>query len=120
MTTQDLSDWLTEELKARGWSQADLARRSGVTTSQVSRVISQARGAGPEFCVAIARALNESPIKIFQLAGLLPYRADPDEDPRLRNVVYKFSLLDDQGKAELERYLDYLLTINKQESPERA
>jgi transcriptional regulator with XRE-family HTH domain len=113
-TKTRLSEWLSSQLEQRGWSHSDLARRAGVTRAQVSRVISETRGAGPEFCVAIARALNESPIKIFQLAGLLPYRADPDEDPRLRTLNYKFSLLDEQGKAELERYLDYLLTINEQ------
>jgi hypothetical protein len=78
------------------------------------------RNPGPEFCVAIARTLNESPIKVFRLAGLLPDRAQPGEDPRLRDVMHKFSLLDDEAKAEVERYLDYVLSTTQRETLEQT
>ena len=36
---QDFIDWLQQEMLNRGWNQAELARRSGTTTAQISRVM---------------------------------------------------------------------------------
>ena len=70
----EFSNWLKEELKARGWNQSNLARRSNITSGQISRIISGTRGIGPDACHAIARALNIPSERVFRKAGFLPSR----------------------------------------------
>jgi len=70
MTT--FSDWLQNEMKMRGLSQSDLAHRAGVTRAAINRVLTETRGAGPDLCVGVARALGYQPDDVFRIAGLLP------------------------------------------------
>lgn len=51
---------VAEELRERGWSQAELARRTGFTQKHVSRVVTGQAGIGPEFAIALARAFGTS------------------------------------------------------------
>lgn len=77
-----LSDWLSNELGDRGWSQRELSRRSGISPTQISDIISGKANPGADSCVAIARALNEPPEDILRLAGILPPLPPPVEDER--------------------------------------
>jgi transcriptional regulator with XRE-family HTH domain len=68
----NLSDWLIKELRDRGWSQRELARRSGISQTQISNVINDQANAGADFCLSIARPLHYNPEDIMRMAGLLP------------------------------------------------
>jgi transcriptional regulator with XRE-family HTH domain len=69
----DFSDWLLQEMNKRGWSQADLARNSGLNRQSVSDYVNRRRtNPDPEALVSIAKGLKISPITIFRIAGLLP------------------------------------------------
>jgi transcriptional regulator with XRE-family HTH domain len=68
----DFVTWLTREMEERGWSNSELARRAGMVPSAVSQVISGTRSPGYEFCVKIARPLDQPPETVLRLAGLLP------------------------------------------------
>lgn len=72
MTQLDFPGWLVSEIRNRGWSMAEFARRSGLSTSQVSRVINREHNPGPDFCQGAAAALNIPVAKAFRFAGLLP------------------------------------------------
>lgn len=66
-----MAKWINEEIKQRGWSQRELARRSGVSNTLISKVMSDDVPASWEFCLAIAKPLGKSPLEVFQIAGLL-------------------------------------------------
>ncbi|MBA3533695.1 MAG: helix-turn-helix transcriptional regulator [Ardenticatenales bacterium] len=87
----DFAEWLQGELDRRGWDQAELARRSGITTAQVSRVISGGRNAGADFCIAIANALNLSREEVFRARGWLLSEPEkvvpPGTDPLVTQVA---------------------------------
>jgi transcriptional regulator with XRE-family HTH domain len=68
----DLPQWLRNELKKRDWSQVDLSRKTGISTTQIARILSGERGMGVETLVSIANAFGISPITIIRAAGLLP------------------------------------------------
>ncbi|GAP11783.1 predicted transcriptional regulators [Bellilinea caldifistulae] len=68
----NFSEWLLNQLNSRGWTQAELARRAGVSRTAISDVISDKHSAGFELCLAISRALNLPPETVFRAAGLLP------------------------------------------------
>ncbi len=73
---ETFSEWLLHEMGQRNMSQQDLAKKSGITAAQISRVISGQRGLGEKSLTAIAHALKISPITIFRIAGLLPEGGD--------------------------------------------
>ncbi len=51
-------DWLLGCLVGRGWSQAELARRAGLSEAQVSRLVTGARAPGLAACRGLSRALR--------------------------------------------------------------
>jgi transcriptional regulator with XRE-family HTH domain len=67
-----LAEWIVTQADDRGWSYRELARRSGVSHTTISQVISGQRIPTFDFCADVARALGESPVELFRLAGLLP------------------------------------------------
>jgi transcriptional regulator with XRE-family HTH domain len=94
-----LSDFLNGEIETRGWSKRELARRSGISSAQITDVMNERAKAGAEFCVSVARALGEEPEDILRLAGILPplppaVREERETvcllrrfDPRAREVI---------------------------------
>lgn len=80
----DLARWLQEQLNLRGWTTADLVKRTGLYHSTISRILKGEREAGPDTCLALAKALDEQPDKIFRLAGLLP---EENEDSGQMNKI---------------------------------
>jgi transcriptional regulator with XRE-family HTH domain len=69
----DFSDWLLNEMNKRGWSQADLARASGINRQSVSDYVNRRRtNPDPDVLVSLSKGLHLSPITVFRAAGLLP------------------------------------------------
>ena len=102
-------EWLRHEIEIRGWQVSDLARKAELSSGTLSRILSQERNAGPEVCVALARALGVPPELVFRRAGLLPEESeDPSEedDLSLRELVEIVRRL---PKSALEEVLNYAL-----------
>lgn len=85
-TMDDFSGWVNEQLNARGWGYSELARRSGLSTSGISSMMTGQRQPGLEMCVGIARAFRMRPEEVLYRAGLLepPPPRVLDEDRLLR------------------------------------
>ena len=66
------TDWVQNELNKRNWSRADLARRSGITQTHISRIMNQMRKPGTDALINIARAFQIAPEEVMRKAGLLP------------------------------------------------
>lgn len=71
MMNNKLISWLVVELKNRGWSQRELARRMNMSQTSVSSVIAEDRNAGWDFCAAVAKVFDLKAVEVFQMAGLL-------------------------------------------------
>lgn len=91
--------WLTRALGERGWSQADLARRSQLSSSHVSRLLSGARRPRTEACTRIAQALHVSQASVFQQAGLI--RNASHEPPEVDELCTIARLLPEQDRRDL-------------------
>lgn len=92
MSVITFAEWIEEQLRERGWKQADLARESGLDTGYLSRIINMERRIGPESCVAIANALMLPPDLVFTKAGLLPSKP---QDDITREATHLFDQLSD-------------------------
>jgi len=84
-----LSDWLVTELDVRGWSQRELSRRSGVSPTQISDIISGKANPGADSSIAIARALSKPPEDILRLAGILPPLPPPVENDQEAITLFR-------------------------------
>lgn len=98
-THDEFTKWLLEELDQRGWSQAELARRSRITPTQISRILSGSRNPGTEALTAIAGALNVPPATLFQLAGVLP--TESGSSPDLDEWMHLYKNLPAEDREEL-------------------
>lgn len=78
-----LATWLNSELRQRGMSHRELARRADVSGAMVSGVIAGDRNPGWDFCAAIAKPLGKPPLELFRLAGLLPEESHGEDEPAL-------------------------------------
>lgn len=101
MQEADFSTWLQDQLNERGWDQADLVRRSGVSQSQVSRIMTGMRKPGPEVSRAIARALHITSDEVFRVAGILPPKnvnLTTDDQRALDELIDKIIMLSPENQ----------------------
>ncbi len=104
-------EWLDGELSTRGWSRAELARRSGVTESSLSLIYSGAREPGVRTCKSIAKALRIPEDTVYRMADLLDVK--PNDDETVSEITHIYHELDEENQQDL---LDYAkLRLQKQE-----
>jgi transcriptional regulator with XRE-family HTH domain len=96
------SQWLLEMLKDRAWSQAELARRSGLSRTAISDVISEKAKAGNAFCRSVASAFHVPVDDVYRAAGLLPTK--PEHDEKVSEIDHIYHELDDDNRQDLLEY----------------
>jgi transcriptional regulator with XRE-family HTH domain len=89
--TDKLSGFISRSLKERSWSMRELARRSGLSVTTISDVVSGKANPGLDFCRGVARALDLPPEMVLRLAGLLP--SVPESTLKEQRVRYYFNRL---------------------------
>lgn len=104
MATNEFTEWLEKELRNRGWRPADLAHRARVNTGTISNILNGFRRAGPDVCLAIARALKVPPEEVFRRAGLLPPLPAPVDDATLKELEDIVKKLDPEERQEVLEY----------------
>jgi len=98
MARIDFADWLKEQLGTKGWKAAELARRSGVAPSYLSRVIRRERHIGHEAAKAIAGPLGLTISEVKIAAGL--DKPTPSTDtPEIKEVNEAFAYLSPDEQA---------------------
>lgn len=115
----EFSEWLTREIETRGLSQAELAYKAGVSAATISHVLSGARNAGADLCVAIAKALGYSPEYVFRIAGLLPTEDDAPRPPGLLELIEIFQNATPAEQDELIEFARFKV-LRAREERERA
>lgn len=99
MQQETFGDWLQNELQLRGWNQAELARRSRITTAQISRIMTGEQNPGPTVCQKLARALHIPAEDVFRRAGLLPPVKEQPEGTA--ELIYHFTNLNEEDRKRL-------------------
>lgn len=92
------------ELASRDWSQAELSRRSGMTTAAISRILTGERKPEPETCQAFARAFGYPKETVYRAAGMLDPQPDfENEIDEWRHVLTQLSARDRQELLSIAR-----------------
>jgi len=89
----DLATWLKREIRARGWSMREMARRAGVSHTAIINVVHGHTRPSAQFCLQLAEALQAPPEDVYRRAGLLP--AAVPEGTSLQEASYLFAQLSD-------------------------
>lgn len=96
------NEWLLKQLQDREWSQADLARHSGITKGAVSNYIN-GRVPDESSLRKIAKAFNLPTDFVFEKAGILPPK--PELSPVKRALLHLAEGLPD---SDLEMVISLL------------
>ena len=102
------SGWLLQELENHGWNQAELHRKSGLSKTIISDVISEKVTPGYEFCIAIGKALHIPPEIVMRLAGLLP--PVPAKTEQSEWLLYAFEQLTGDEKKTVTNIMEFYLS----------
>lgn len=111
----DFPQWLRNEIDRREMSQIDLSRKTGVSATQIARILSGERGMGIETLVAISTALNISPITIIRKAGILP---EGGENASFEDWQFLLSQLAPDEQDEIRQIIE--LKIERRQKSEQA
>lgn len=117
MDKEKFSKWLQDQLNQREWTQAELARRSGVSTGQIARLMTGERGVGEQSVIAIAQALILPPAQVFEAAGILPPKAAKDGLIELLENI--FERLPDEEKINVLEFAKHRQELMKKKKNEK-
>jgi transcriptional regulator with XRE-family HTH domain len=104
---KSFGDWLVDQLNQKGMTQADLVRRTGISSGHISKIVSGERGAGEKTMAAVSRALQIPPEEVFRKFGLLPPKPkDSIDDEEMLFLYHQFQLSE---KEDLKEYMKFKL-----------
>jgi len=110
----DFADWLVEEMRRRDWSQANLAKKTGISRGGISNLINRVRQPSPKTCRAISHAFDMPVDLVLQKAGILPTGNNSDEDPLIRMITHLSSQLDPEDREEIIAFIQTKKRIGEQ------
>ena len=106
-TDQDFSEWLMDQIRINGLTQAELARASGLSRTAISDMINRKRLKPEQPTLnAIANGLKLPPETVYRAAGLLPQL--PERRIAEEIAAYKLAELDDQQLDEVLQYIEFI------------
>lgn len=94
--------WLLGELNERDMTQADLARRAGLSSGTLSNITSGDRNPGERVCRAIAQAFGIPAEEVMRRAGILP--ALPKRTERIARMVALLEELEEDDQSFVEEF----------------
>lgn len=109
-------DWLRERLKDKGWTNAELARQSGISPAQITRVLNGDRGFGEQSLTAIAKAFNLPAEEVFRIAGTLP---PVKNNSRIDRLMYQIEELDEADQEVIERIVGGFIENKRKKNVEK-
>lgn len=93
MTKSEMfTSWLQDKLEYEGWSQTELADRSGITRTHISRILSGERSPGLDFYKGMAHAFRLSLSSVLAAAGEVP-EAEAADDPTTAGLLSRLAAL---------------------------
>ena len=86
-------DWLSRELKARGWRLNQFARLAGVSRAHTHRIAHGQARPSATICKRIAAALGLEELEVMRRYGILPQLPDAPDERDLAEMAEIFARL---------------------------
>lgn len=100
-----LIEWIESILKEKNMSKADLAKASGISAPQVSRIMSGEQNPGIDSILGLAKALGRSPCEVFYRVAGINFQKAAEEDSK---IIGLFTRLSPSGQKDLMNYAEYI------------
>lgn len=98
MSKIEFVDWFKSIMDERGLIPAKLAKLTGLSESQISRIKSGEQGISIDTAVLLARGLGVTPVEVFyRSAGIEPI----DKDPEFIKLAGYYDRLDENRRKDL-------------------
>ena len=97
----DFVTWVKSEIEARGWTQAELAKRGGFSTAALSHILNRERLPGVEICRGIAKAFGMKDIQVLEIAGLATDSSSPKFSPGVEATAAMLNDLPEEDQEEI-------------------
>jgi len=111
MNKTDFGLWVRSEREKKNWSQAELARESGLYRSLINNIEGGVSESAPKTLKALAHGLKLDPEIVFRAAGILPPTVEADQT--LTQIAHLYNTLKDPENKQ--RALDYFELLIRQE-----
>ena len=86
------AEWLTDQLRKQRMTQKQLADKAGLGKSTINKLVNRMiMRPDPSTYVAIAKALDKSPITVLRIAGILPPDPELPELEDYKTVLSRLS-----------------------------
>jgi transcriptional regulator with XRE-family HTH domain len=107
MDSEMFGEWLQKEINARDWSEAKLARLSGLTRQAINNYIN-ARVNNPDKSALqkIAKAFGYDVEDVYREAGLLPKKIEAD--PLKDRIDYLLDRLPENKREEILAMVEFM------------
>ena len=115
---EKFGNWLRQKIDEQKISQSELARKSKISTGQISRILSGARGAEGKTLSAIAKALGIPEDIIFREAGIMSQGIEIDE--LSKQGTYILERLSIENRKIAIKHLRLSLSIQKEQERKKA
>jgi len=96
-----MATWLNEEIKQRGWSLRETARRMEVSHTTVVNLANEKIIPSPNLCNKLARVFGVPREHVFRLAGLLPTIVIANDDGRKQEIAEYWPYLHNEDRDTL-------------------
>jgi transcriptional regulator with XRE-family HTH domain len=101
----DFPTWLLLEMQKRNWNQSDLSRKSGVSSGQISRLLSGNRNPTHESLISFAKAFNLPEENVFRAAGFIKKQSSQNNlTAELNHLFEQLPPQDQEEILEIARY----------------
>ncbi|MCL5994438.1 MAG: helix-turn-helix transcriptional regulator [Chloroflexi bacterium] len=106
-------------MDSRDWMPVDLARYTGITLAQVTRVLKGEQSPGNKFLLAVAQALEIPQTTVFHIAGVLTDQEIEDvrEDEAARKVRRLLDALEPEERERAIRLLEQYVRDHRRVAP---
>lgn len=106
-----LPEWTTKILRDTGWTQSELASKSGLSRTAINDVVNGKVRGGYKYAIAIAEAADRPIEEALQAAGLMDIPHDNDQNRQ--ELVHLYNLMDSDNREDT---IDYArMKLQKQE-----
>jgi transcriptional regulator with XRE-family HTH domain len=102
----NFAQWLKAKMKQKKINQAELSRRSGLSSSQISKIVNMQSPPGKKALESIAVGLGVPLQEVLAEIGMIKI---PDHTPTLNEVNEKVALLPEDQQQQVLDYVEYLL-----------
>lgn len=110
---RNFANWLTAQMQERNWSQADLARASGLHKQSIHYYLTQsAKPPHAQALIRVAYALRLPVEEVYRAAGFLPHL--PDINQTIEEILYEMEDMPEQDQQEVLAFVRMKNNLRKQ------